>query len=168
LADLLSEEELAVFRNLVGPNGWCRHYDTEGRSCQIYDDRPSFCRVKTWLATKADGFGVNASDQAELDGFCADCCREHVSSVYGDTSEEMVRFDTAVPFHGVERDGMVRLEAVDGIPSGWEAEEEWGPDIEEDDTEGSDDEDGTDEWEEAEEWSDQLEEEDETDDEDRM
>lgn len=152
-----------MFRGLVGSDGWCRHYDTEKRVCQIYDDRPSFCRVKTWLATKAEGFGIDASNEAELSGFCTDCCREHVTTVYGESSEEMVRFEAEV--NGA---GGVLLQASDAVPGGWEAEEEWGLDVDEDDTEGESAEDGEDEWDEAEEWDRLEEEEEDKEDADRL
>ncbi len=43
----------------------CKHFDTEGRNCTIYDDRPSMCReypyehrckyeACTWTSEKAD------------------------------------------------------------------------------------------------------------------
>mmetsp|Transcript_11612 Transcript_11612/g.31104 ORF Transcript_11612/g.31104 Transcript_11612/m.31104 type:complete len:333 (-) Transcript_11612:81-1079(-) len=96
LEDLLSANDLAVFRELVGPDGWCVNYDSENRVCKIYESRPVFCRVKTWLASKADGFGVDASDEASLGGFCASCCREHISGVYGKDSVEMAAFNREV------------------------------------------------------------------------
>lgn len=97
LSDLLTEEELIVFHDLIGSDGWCRHFNKATRSCNIYEDRPSFCRVKTWLAEKADGFGVDTSDKDEVDAFCAACCREHIRDVHGADSPEMQRFDEQVP-----------------------------------------------------------------------
>lgn len=96
LEDLLTREELTTFRGLVGADGWCRHYDQESRGCGIYDERPSFCRVKEWLIPKAAGFGLDVTDGAATGTFCASCCREHVSDVYGQESQEMVRFNDVV------------------------------------------------------------------------
>ncbi|CAE8634511.1 unnamed protein product [Polarella glacialis] len=96
LSELLSPEELGIFRDLVQPDGWCKNFDHEKRNCKIYEERPIFCRTKTWLSSKAEGFGVNASDPEEVDSFCAACCRESIGDVYGETSEEMERYNEEV------------------------------------------------------------------------
>lgn len=111
LEDLLSPSEMDTFRGLVGEDGWCRHFDKSKRACLIYDDRPVFCRVKTWLGSKAEGFGVDPTDAAQLGGFCAECCREHVTEVYGKESPEMQRFNTEV---------LVGLDDPDQVEGVWQ------------------------------------------------
>lgn len=96
LKDLLTEEQLEIFRSLPKEDGWCRHFDHETRSCNIYDERPEFCRVKTFLCSKAPFFGVDPSDGLSMGGFCADSCRQNIADVYGQDSEEMFRFDAEV------------------------------------------------------------------------
>ncbi len=44
--EALSEEQRHAYLALVGADGWCIHYDTGGRRCRIYADRPDFCRVE--------------------------------------------------------------------------------------------------------------------------
>ncbi|CAI5488901.1 unnamed protein product [Closterium sp. Naga37s-1] len=36
---LRDPSELAVYRSMVGADGWCRHYDKGTRTCRIYDSR---------------------------------------------------------------------------------------------------------------------------------
>lgn len=43
--DALSEEQRQLYLSMVGPDGWCRHFNTGSRTCRIYADRPEFCRV---------------------------------------------------------------------------------------------------------------------------
>jgi len=128
LEDLLSADQLDTFRGLVGPDGWCIQYNRTGRSCNIYESRPVFCRVKTWLSSKAPGFGVDVADTMQLDTFCSHCCREHINDVYGMESDEMRRFDEAVPV-GLDDDDMddiqVEGSAID-MADGWRVLDEWG------------------------------------------
>jgi Fe-S-cluster containining protein len=35
---------------MVGADGWCIHFDTGGRRCRIYDQRPDFCRVENLMS----------------------------------------------------------------------------------------------------------------------
>ncbi len=41
----LSEEQQRTYLAMVGPDGWCIHYDTGSQRCTIYEERPDFCRV---------------------------------------------------------------------------------------------------------------------------
>lgn len=91
LAQYLSPEELALYLSMVGTGGWCIHYDQNSRECQIYKDRPRFCRVQ--LETFQTMFGIEPED---LNDFAIDCCRQQIEGVYGDRSLEMLRFDHAV------------------------------------------------------------------------
>jgi uncharacterized protein len=91
LDEYLSPEELALYLSLVGEGGWCIHFNQETRECQIYANRPRFCRVEA--SVFEDLYGVGSED---LNDFAIDCCREQIEGVYGDRSLEMLRFDRAV------------------------------------------------------------------------
>nr|XP_025632801.1 uncharacterized protein LOC112727323 isoform X1 [Arachis hypogaea] len=34
------------YKSLIGPDGWCIHYEKITRKCSIYSERPYFCRVE--------------------------------------------------------------------------------------------------------------------------
>lgn len=36
--------DLLQIEAMIGPDGWCRHYDHDLPGCSIYEDRPSLCR----------------------------------------------------------------------------------------------------------------------------
>lgn len=91
LEQYLSPSELAVYLNLVGQDGWCIHFDQVSRECQIYADRPRFCRVEADVFQQM--YGVELDD---LNDFAIDCCRQQIEGVYGDRSLEMLRFDREV------------------------------------------------------------------------
>ncbi|TAE58723.1 MAG: YkgJ family cysteine cluster protein [Nostocales cyanobacterium] len=93
LEDYLTPEELGLYLSMVGEDGWCVNFDHETRECTIYDDRPRFCRVQP--ETFQDMFGIEAD---ELNDFAIDCCHQHIDSIYGDRSLEMIRFNAAVGF----------------------------------------------------------------------
>ncbi|GAB4134083.1 MAG: YkgJ family cysteine cluster protein [Cyanobacteria bacterium J069] len=91
LEEYLSPLELEEYLSLVGPDGWCIHFDADSRECTIYANRPRFCRVEAEVFQ--DLFGV---EPEELNDFAIDCCRQQIEGVYGDRSLEMLRFDRAV------------------------------------------------------------------------
>jgi len=91
LDEYLSQEELQLYLSMVGAGGWCVHYDHSARECQIYSERPRFCRVEPEVFQ--DMYGIDA---AELNDFAIDCCRQQIVGVYGDRSLEMLRFERAV------------------------------------------------------------------------
>jgi Fe-S-cluster containining protein len=84
----LSEEQQRIYLAMVGPDGWCIHYDSGGRRCRIYDERPRFCRVRNMDQL----FGVEAD---QLDAFAIGCCQQQIRSVYGGRSRELRRFNRA-------------------------------------------------------------------------
>ncbi len=91
LADYLSPEELTQYLSMVGPDGWCINYNHDQRTCNIYEERPRFCRVDA--ASFEAMYGI---DPADLDEFAIDCCQQQIEGVYGNDSPEMERFQTAV------------------------------------------------------------------------
>jgi uncharacterized protein len=94
LEDYLSREQLAIYLSMVGEDGWCINLDRQTRECQIYPDRPSFCRVQadTFVAM----FGIEPED---LNDFAIECCQQQIEGVYGDRSPEMTRFQQAIVIH---------------------------------------------------------------------
>lgn len=91
LEEYLSSDELEHYLSLVGEDGWCIHYDHQGRQCQIYRDRPRFCRVEAEIFEEMYGI-----EPEELSDFAIDCCRQQIEGVYGHRSLEMLRFDREV------------------------------------------------------------------------
>jgi len=91
LQHYLSPEELDQYLSLVGPDGWCIHFEPLGRQCRIYDHRPQFCRVEAAVFQRL--YGVNP---LELNDFAIACCQDQIAAVYGDRSLEMARFNQAV------------------------------------------------------------------------
>ena len=91
LDEYLSPDELELYLSMVGEDGWCVNYDRVTRECQIYSDRPRFCRVEPEVFQ--DMYGIQPE---ELKDFAIDCCRQQIEGVYGDRSLEMLRFDQAV------------------------------------------------------------------------
>ena len=91
LEEYLTSEQLNEYLSLVGADGWCVNYDKTHRTCTIYEERPAFCRVtpETFEAM----FGVAAED---LDEFAIACCQEHIRDIYGDQSDELIRFNQTV------------------------------------------------------------------------
>lgn len=87
--EALTNEQRETYLSMVGEDGWCVHYDSGGRQCRIYDDRPDFCRVSSLAAL----FDVPAQ---EADAFAIACCNQQIRSLYGGRSREMRRFTRAV------------------------------------------------------------------------
>lgn len=84
--EALSPEQRSQYLAMVGADGWCRHFDTGGRRCRIYAERPDFCRVINLPAL----FAV-ANEQA--DAFAIACCRQQIREEYGGRSPVLRRFE---------------------------------------------------------------------------
>ena len=91
LAKYLSKEELDIYMNMVGKDGWCINYDRNIRKCQIYDRRPRFCRVQP--DNFADMYGIEAQDFNE---FAIACCQQQIEGVYGEDSPELANYNALV------------------------------------------------------------------------
>ncbi len=87
----LSSEELELYMSMVGKDGWCINYDRDNRQCQIYDERPRFCRVKP--KNFEEMYGIEA---AEFNQFAIACCQQQIVGVYGENSQEHERYDRAI------------------------------------------------------------------------
>lgn len=87
--EALSASQREQYLAMVGPDGWCIHYDTGGQRCRIYDERPDFCRVSSLIAL----FGEGGQDG---DALAIDCCRQQIRSEKGGRGKVMRRFLRAV------------------------------------------------------------------------
>jgi Fe-S-cluster containining protein len=85
----LSDEQRSTYLAMVGEDGWCIHYDTGGRRCRIYQDRPDFCRVENLMEL----FGAVAD---EADALAIACCKQQIRSEYGGRGRVMRRFRRAI------------------------------------------------------------------------
>lgn len=91
LEDYLSPQELALYLSMVGEDGWCIHFDRSSRLCQIYEQRPSFCRARPDTFERLYGI-----ERADFDEFAIECCHEHIDSIYGESSNEKLRYTREV------------------------------------------------------------------------
>jgi Fe-S-cluster containining protein len=87
--EALSEEQRTLYLSMVGPDGWCVHFDTGGRRCRIYDQRPDFCRVENLMRL----FGAEGED---ADALAISCCTQQIRSEDGGRGRVMRRFRRAV------------------------------------------------------------------------
>ena len=85
LNNILSKEDIELIKSMTKKDGWCKHLDKKNMKCKIYDNRPHFCKVNI--------FSNNFKEYKKKgDKFLINCCKEHISSIYGNKSEEMKRF----------------------------------------------------------------------------
>jgi Fe-S-cluster containining protein len=85
----LTEEQQEQYLAMVGPDGWCIHFDTGSSSCRIYAGRPMFCRVENLASL----FEVPAE---EANAFAINCCRQQIRSEHGGRGMVMRRFEQAI------------------------------------------------------------------------
>ena len=88
----LNAEQQQRYLELVGPDGWCRHYDSGGRRCRIYNDRPDFCQVANLVSL----FGSDDLGSEAGDAFAIACCTQQIRSEYGGRGKVMRRFLQAI------------------------------------------------------------------------
>jgi Fe-S-cluster containining protein len=74
---------------MIGPDNWCVHFDHKNRKCGQYETRPVFCQVNP--TTYKTMFNIEEEDFSE---FCNFCCREQITDVYGENSQEMTQFNS--------------------------------------------------------------------------
>lgn len=91
LAEYLSIEELDTYMSMVGEDGWCVNYDRDSRQCQIYEQRPRFCRVKP--DNFSDMYGIKVT---KFNEFAIACCQQQISGVYGEDSKELANYNSSV------------------------------------------------------------------------
>ena len=85
LNNILSKEDIELIKSMTKKDGWCRYLDKKNMKCGIYNNRPHFCNVSL--------FSKNFKEYRKNgDNFLIDCCKEHISFIYGKKSDEMKRF----------------------------------------------------------------------------
>ena len=85
LTNVLSQKDIELINSMTKKDGWCKHLDKKNMKCRIYEKRPHFCKVNQ--------FSNNFKEYKKKgDNFLIDCCKEHISFIYGKKSEEMNRF----------------------------------------------------------------------------
>ena len=89
LENKLSSNDIALINSMTSEDGWCKYLDKKNKKCTIYEKRPHFCCV--------DKFSVNFKEYFKNgDKFLISCCKEHISSIYGNKSAQMKRFKTTI------------------------------------------------------------------------
>jgi len=95
--EALDAHQRELYLSMVGADGWCIHFDTGGRRCRIYDQRPDFCRVENLMSL----FGSPNQGEAALEVQAANelaisCCKQQIRSEYGGRGRVMRRFLRAI------------------------------------------------------------------------
>ena len=89
LSDKLNKEDITLIKSMTAKDGWCKNLDRDTKKCLIYETRPHFCRVNEFSTTFKEYLKSG-------DKFLIDCCKQHISSIYGYKSKEMKTFKIAV------------------------------------------------------------------------
>lgn len=80
-------DQLQLYKGMIGPDGWCTNYDKSNRTCNIYQDRPFFCRVEPKVFDEFFGVPRNRFDRE-----ACSACVDNIKMVYGEDSAELVNF----------------------------------------------------------------------------
>ncbi|MEI8250361.1 MAG: YkgJ family cysteine cluster protein [Synechococcus sp. ELA057] len=91
--EALDPQQRQTYLAMVGPDGWCIHYDSGSCRCRIYEERPDFCRVENLQRLFAD---PAESDPAAADALAIACCRRQIRAEYGGRGRVMRRFERAI------------------------------------------------------------------------
>ncbi|GMI64587.1 hypothetical protein like AT5G02710 [Hibiscus trionum] len=83
--------DIELYRSLVGPDGWCIHYEKSTRTCSIYSDRPYFCRVEPDVFNKLYGI-----ENRKFNREACSCCRDTIKAIYGPHSQELNTFNRSI------------------------------------------------------------------------
>ncbi len=106
--EALDPQQREVYLAMVGPDGWCIHFDTGARRCRVYSERPDFCRVSNLAQLFAPELdGVQAAEDhpsadspqqwpAEMHALAIGCCIDQIRSEYGGRGRVMRRFQRAI------------------------------------------------------------------------
>ena len=89
LSGVLNSRDIYLINSMKGTDGWCKYFDKSRKKCNIYEKRPHFCRVNEF-SKSFKGYLKNG------DKFLIECCKQHISSIYGRKSNQMKAFKTAV------------------------------------------------------------------------
>ena len=82
---ILTDEDINLINKMTGRDGWCKYLDKKNKKCLIYEKRPHFCRVNE--------FSKNFREYLKYgDKFLIDCCKQHIESVYGKKSSQLIAY----------------------------------------------------------------------------
>ncbi|XP_078162238.1 zinc/iron-chelating domain protein [Carex rostrata] len=87
--DIFSDDpgNLQLYKSLIGPDGWCIHYESDTRRCSIYNERPVFCRVEQEVFEKLYGIKSWRFNQE-----ACTACIDTIKAVYGTGTQELKNF----------------------------------------------------------------------------
>ncbi|WOH00967.1 hypothetical protein DCAR_0520345 [Daucus carota subsp. sativus] len=83
--------DLELFKSLIGPEGWCVHFETSTRTCSIYEDRPYFCRVEPDIFEQLYGI-----EKKKFNKEACSSCVDTIKAIYGSQSKELDNFNHAI------------------------------------------------------------------------
>ncbi|KAL2481479.1 hypothetical protein Adt_34445 [Abeliophyllum distichum] len=83
--------DVELYKSLIGPDGWCIHYEKSTRKCSIYADRPYFCRVEPGIFEELYGI-----DKKKFQKEACSSCVDTIKAVYGLQSKELDNFNHAI------------------------------------------------------------------------
>ncbi|KAF0911912.1 hypothetical protein E2562_012739 [Oryza meyeriana var. granulata] len=86
-------EDLKLYKSMIGTDGWCTNYDKSTRTCNIYEERPIFCRVEPKVFEEY--FGV-PSRPSTFDREACSACVDTIKMVYGEDSAELTNFKRVI------------------------------------------------------------------------
>jgi Fe-S-cluster containining protein len=100
--EALDVEQRQLYLSMVGVDGWCIHFDTGGRRCRIYAQRPEFCRVENLVRLFGGGGDSGRGEvdrpplEQDADALAISCCRQQIRSECGGRGRVMRRFESAI------------------------------------------------------------------------
>ncbi|XP_027366279.1 uncharacterized protein LOC113872715 [Abrus precatorius] len=80
-----------LYKSLIGPDGWCIHYEKSTRKCSIYSERPYFCRVEPEVFKSL--YGVK---EKKFHKEACSFCRDTIKAIYGPNSKELYNFNNSI------------------------------------------------------------------------
>ncbi|KAF8395043.1 hypothetical protein HHK36_018982 [Tetracentron sinense] len=83
--------DVQLYRSMIGPEGWCIHFEQTTRTCSIYPDRPYFCRVEPDIFQALYGI-----DEKRFNKEACSFCRDTIKAIYGSHSKELDNFNCTI------------------------------------------------------------------------
>ncbi|KAK1400088.1 Retinoic acid-induced 3 [Heracleum sosnowskyi] len=89
--------DIELFRSMIGPDGWCVHFEMSSRTCKIYADRPYFCRVEPDIFEQLYGI-----EKKKFNKEACSSCVDTIKAIYGSQSKELDNFNHTIRGKSVE------------------------------------------------------------------
>ncbi|PON72804.1 zinc/iron-chelating domain protein [Parasponia andersonii] len=83
--------DIQLYKSMIGPDGWCIHYEKGTRKCSIYSERPYFCRVEPDVFQTL--YGV---PKKKFNKKACSSCRDTIKAIYGSDSKELDNFNRSI------------------------------------------------------------------------